>query len=215
MRRPISVTKGRAMTDVKLSPEQAKEFRARLLKRMSVTKELFESRGEDDARILGEILHCHLVAEHLILRYIKWLHPAIGPIETSVVRHFGEKLRMAKQLDNGALFFSDHVPSLDALNKIRNKLSHDIYDVKVNSDDLSPMRQLLTARGFRLQGRPDVEVAKLYVVNFAIDIAVVEITSEMHGDSIKEFARAREEYVSSLKDLLRESRELLKNHAEK
>ena len=98
----------------------------------------WQSQESIDYDSLGYFLSCHLIIEHYIDNVLKCIvKPTLGWDEARLT--FSQKLSL---LGKTNFFEGDYnfLPSLKHLNKIRNKLSHNI-SYKLTVQDIMPIKQ--------------------------------------------------------------------------
>jgi hypothetical protein len=94
--------------------------------------------GQDEV-IIGRLLRCHLLTEYYLTQYLEAANPGLGDV-TDVRLSFSQKLQLAKGT-RALLMILDGV---EALNRIRNRMSHRLSTV-LDKQDLSAMATLMHA----------------------------------------------------------------------
>lgn len=92
-----------------------------------------------DDHAVSVILRCHLIIEHFIDEYLRAANPAITTWDRLRLS-MHQKLVLA---DNPRSVFQVLMPSLRALNTLRNKVAHRL-EATFESDDIAPIRELMT-----------------------------------------------------------------------
>lgn len=88
---------------------------------------------------LGYFLSCHLIIEHYIDEYLKVEYGSLTWEDCKLT--FSQKISLLSKFDISEPY-KELIPSIKAMNKIRNKISHRV-DFKITTDDLEPLKYYL------------------------------------------------------------------------
>ncbi|EOE6708297.1 hypothetical protein BFR77_07060 [Acinetobacter pittii] len=90
---------------------------------------------------LGYFLSCHLIIEHYIDEYLKVQYENLSWEDCKLT--FSQKINLLSNFPVAEPYI-ELIPSIKAMNKIRNKISHRV-DFKISIDDLEPLKYYLYA----------------------------------------------------------------------
>ncbi|WP_457968158.1 hypothetical protein [Acinetobacter calcoaceticus] len=88
---------------------------------------------------LGYFLSCHLIIEHYIDEYLKVEYENLSWEDCKLT--FSQKINLLSNFPISEPY-KELIPSIKAMNKIRNKISHRV-DFKISIDDLEPLKYYL------------------------------------------------------------------------
>ena len=92
--------------------------------RRKIESEFFnmQNRWDQDIDVIGRILRAHLYVEHYLTEYLRKANPRLGNLN-SVRISFSQKIDL---LDPNDSLVKDIIPGIRHLNKIRNRLAHNL-----------------------------------------------------------------------------------------
>jgi len=82
----------------------------------------FNEKWSQDEGLLGRILRSHLVVEHYLTVWLQYINPSLGSIDNAKLS-FSHKVSLIGESD---LAVKDLVPGIRRLNKIRNRVAHNL-----------------------------------------------------------------------------------------
>ncbi len=88
---------------------------------------------------LGYFLSCHLIIEHYIDEYLKYEYGNLSWNDCKLT--FSQKINLLSNFPISEPY-KEFIPSIKAMNRIRNKISHRV-DFKISIDDLEPLKYYL------------------------------------------------------------------------
>lgn len=89
-----------------------------------------EARWNRDIEMIGRILRSHLFVEHYLTEYIKLRNPDLGDLDNARLS-FAQKLALLRSSD---AFDADFATGIRHLNRIRNRLAHDLSAALTEED---------------------------------------------------------------------------------
>lgn len=143
-----------------------------------------------DVLTIGRILRAHLHVEHYLTEYLQHINPNLGDLDESRIT-FSQKLNLLRADDAKVAFL---ITGIRQLNKIRNRLAHDLEATVTEADAEVFLQGLFKA--FREWNKDDPNVAS---ATQPIDIleAFAEFSSAMlhvsNAPHALAFAQARKE----------------------
>ena len=108
-------------------------------KDLSVFNQQYRQFLERDDAAVATVLRCHLIVEHFLDRYLHAANPVIREWDQARL-NFTQKLALA---DNPRSSIHILMPGLRCLNRIRNRVSHELQ-VPLEDTDLGPIRSFIT-----------------------------------------------------------------------
>ncbi|WP_270428422.1 hypothetical protein [Acinetobacter johnsonii] len=88
---------------------------------------------------LGYFLSCHLIIEHYLDEYLKAEYKTLSWDDCKLT--FAQKINLLSNYQISEPY-KELIPSIKAMNKIRNKISHRV-NFKISIDDLEPLKYYL------------------------------------------------------------------------
>jgi len=85
---------------------------------------------------LGYFLSCHLIIEHYLDEYLKAEYKTLSWDDCKLT--FAQKINLLSNFQISEPY-KELIPSIKAMNKIRNKISHRV-NFKISIDDLEPLK---------------------------------------------------------------------------
>ena len=101
----------------------------------------FDELWTKDTGGIGHIVKCHLMLEYYLTRFLKTAHPGIANWDELRLT-FAHKIEMADHPASALTFLA---PGLRCVNKIRNRIVHNLA-ATVAESDLEPLRTCLAAK---------------------------------------------------------------------
>lgn len=89
-----------------------------------------KARWNQDIDLIGRILRAHLFVEHYVLEYLRVENPKLGSLDAARLS-FAQKVAL---LSSDSHMVEDTIPGIKHLNKIRNRLAHNLQ-AAVTKDD--------------------------------------------------------------------------------
>jgi hypothetical protein len=143
------------LTDTELVIEKAFEILGgKDEARRKIDSEFFEMQNiwDQDVDVIGRILRAHLYVEHYLTEYLRKANPRLGNLN-SVRISFSQKIDL---LDSNDAVVKDIIPGIRHLNKIRNRLAHNL-SVEITEADVAIFLSNLRFKAFREAGaRPNL-----------------------------------------------------------
>lgn len=97
---------------------------------MEVEFAAVKTRWNQDTDLIGRILRAHLFVEHYVLEYLREENPKLGSLDDARLS-FSQKVALLSS-DNHML--EDTIPGIKHLNKIRNRLAHNLQAAVTKED---------------------------------------------------------------------------------
>ena len=107
----------------------------------------FNEVWEQDSERIGRVLHAHLAVEHFMTDYIRVKNPGLGSLEDARLS-FSQKISMLPTTDPA---ISPLKPGLMRLNKIRNRIAHNLK-VDVLAEDRIALLGIAIFSAMRSEG---------------------------------------------------------------
>ena len=153
-----------------------------------------KKRWDKDVWTIGRILRAHLYVEHYLTEHLRHTNPQLGDLDAARLT-FGQKANLLSQGDYRINFL---IPGIKHLNKVRNRLAHNLEGT-VTEDDNGVFLAIGLFKSFREAGVKGTD--KVLATN-PIDVLdeFAEFASAMlhgpQGEHSKAFAQAIEELSS-------------------
>jgi hypothetical protein len=104
-------------------------------------------RWDQDVDVIGRILRSHLYVEHYLTEYLQKANPRLGNLNTVRIS-FAQKTDL---LDPNDSIVKDIIPGVRHLNKIRNRLAHNL-SVEITEADVTVFLSNAMFKAFREAG---------------------------------------------------------------
>jgi hypothetical protein len=92
----------------------------------------FNEKWDQNSELLGRILRAHLVVEHYLTLWVQYQNPNLGSIDEAKLS-FSNKISLVGEKD---ISVKDLVPGLKRLNKVRNRIAHNLsVDILKEDED--------------------------------------------------------------------------------
>lgn len=151
-----------------------------------------KERWNKDVTTFGRILRAHLHVEHYLTEYLQHVNPQLGDLDEARVT-FNQKVSLLPAQDSRIDFLQ---PGIKHLNKIRNRLAHDLQ-ATVTEDDKAVFLAPGLFSAFREEGVKGTD-RKLATNPYDVLEEFAEFASSMLNgpstESSKAFAQALEEF---------------------
>lgn len=146
-------------------------------------------RWNQDVESIGRILRSHLYLEHYITEYLEKANPRLGKISAARLT-FNQKVAL---LDSQNPRLADVLPGIKHLNKIRNRLAHDLTST-LSTEDAAVFLETKFFRAMRNEGaKPQVQSQDpLDILEDFAQHASSRFSNEF-GEFSRAFGRALEE----------------------
>lgn len=145
-----------------------------------------QRRWNQDVDLMGRILRAHLYVEHFLSEHIKHANPRLGSLATARLS-FAQKLHLMDSASPGLVRLK---PGIARLNKIRNRLAHNL-SAAIEPDDLTVFLQapFFATMRFVALGRPLSTLAPVEIMEQFAQFAAHSLSGE-YGAFSKAFGQA-------------------------
>jgi hypothetical protein len=110
-----------------------------------------KARWNKDVQTIGRILRAHLHVEYYLTEFLQYTNPNLGNLDEARIT-FGQKINLLQGNDRRISFL---IPGIRHLNKIRNRLAHDLEATVTEDDAIMFLQGLFKA--FRDEGAKRAE----------------------------------------------------------